>query len=260
MANIILTLDHTIQDGEDIKFKAPCACNEVAGLTVNYPEESGDGVITTSTKTFTFRDSHGNDLTGLGELFVEGAYVKVIVDTENGYAYLQNADTNGYLEEKIGSGGGAGWTLITRNFLPQRNTTVFGWNDYTMTFSEPIEMPLDGLVEFELVVFGAGSSGARGVLTLVDSSGATMGQLVINGSGYGATRRSTCILDSSIKAYAYTEEGEDYVSAIQNSVPWSRSYGVSHTSSQYTIPGCKWSSATDIKCYGYFLRYRIMEV
>lgn len=56
---------------------------------------------TGSSQTFIFRDAHGNDLTGIGNLFSEGAYVKVILNTADGYAYIQNADTNAYLENKI---------------------------------------------------------------------------------------------------------------------------------------------------------------
>ena len=40
-------------------------------------------------------------MTGLGKLFAAGAYVKVILDVTNGYAYIQNADTNAYLEGRL---------------------------------------------------------------------------------------------------------------------------------------------------------------
>lgn len=97
MAQIRIDLAETLVDGMDIKFKAPCACNEITGLVVRYPAEDE----TTKTKEFVFRDAHGNDLTGMGNLFSKDAYVKIIVDTEHGYAYPQNADTNGYLNTAI---------------------------------------------------------------------------------------------------------------------------------------------------------------
>lgn len=97
MAKIRIDLAETLVDGMDIKFKAPCSCNEIVGLIVYYPAEDE----TTKTKDFVFRDAHGNDLTGIGNLFAKDAYVKVIVDTEKGYAYLQNADNNGYLNSAI---------------------------------------------------------------------------------------------------------------------------------------------------------------
>ena len=62
-----------------------------------YPKEDG----ATGFKELVFRDSHGNDLTGIGNLFDKDSYVKVIVDANNGYAYLQNAATNGYLNTAI---------------------------------------------------------------------------------------------------------------------------------------------------------------
>ena len=92
MANIMVTSKCTIYDGMSITFKAPCDCSAIQGLTVK--DHS-------TTKTFTFRDTHGNTLTGVENLFSQGAYIKVVLDTTNNYAYIQNGDSNGYLEEKL---------------------------------------------------------------------------------------------------------------------------------------------------------------
>lgn len=97
MAQIKVVLSGALVDGMDIKFKAPCDCTEVDGLIVEYPME-GD---TTGSQEFTFKDAHGVDLVGIGNLFSKGAYVKVIVDTANGFAYLQNADNNSYLHSAV---------------------------------------------------------------------------------------------------------------------------------------------------------------
>ena len=37
-------------------------------------------------------------MTGIGEAFAKGALIKTILDVTNGFAYIQNADTNGYIE------------------------------------------------------------------------------------------------------------------------------------------------------------------
>ena len=100
MANIKVELIEPLINGMDIKFKAPCDCTAISGLTVQYPKDDGSG---TSSRTFMFKDAHGNTLTGLGNLFSAGVLVKVIVDTDTGAAYIQNADTNKYLEDKIPS-------------------------------------------------------------------------------------------------------------------------------------------------------------
>ena len=92
MAQIKVELPTPPVDGMDIKFKAPCDCTEITGLLLAYPE---------GTQNYTFRDCHGNNLAGIGNLFKAGAYVKVILDTKKGYAYIQNADTNTYLEKKL---------------------------------------------------------------------------------------------------------------------------------------------------------------
>mgnify|MGYP003292422190 CR=1 FL=1 len=100
MANIRLDLDYPLEDGQSLTFKAPCDCTEVNGIIVYYPTITEGASVSTS-KVLTFKDTHGNTLTGIGNLFSEGAYVKVVVDTANNFAYIQNADTNGYLENKI---------------------------------------------------------------------------------------------------------------------------------------------------------------
>jgi hypothetical protein len=97
MAQIRIDLNEPLLDGMDIKFQAPCDCTAITGLVVYFPAEEG----VTNNKSFVFKDAHGNVLTGQGNLFIKGAYVKVIVDVPNGIAYLQNADTNGYLESRL---------------------------------------------------------------------------------------------------------------------------------------------------------------
>lgn len=100
MANIKITLQHPIFDGAEVKFKAPCDCTAVDGLAIEYPNATEDSVVN-ETKTFVFKDAHGNTLAGVGNLFMAGAVVKAILDIENAAAYLQNADTNGYIEAKF---------------------------------------------------------------------------------------------------------------------------------------------------------------
>lgn len=100
MAYIKLTLDHPLVDGESITFKAPCDCTEISGVKIYYVTVT-DSVSTEMSKTFVFRDAHGNDLTNSGNLFVNGSYIKIILDVTNGYAYIQNSDTNAYLENKF---------------------------------------------------------------------------------------------------------------------------------------------------------------
>lgn len=53
----------------------------------------------TTNQAFLFADAHGNDLTGIGHLFAKDAIVKVILNLDERKAYIQNADTNAYIEE-----------------------------------------------------------------------------------------------------------------------------------------------------------------
>lgn len=96
MANIKITVEGPLMDGHKITFKAPCNCDAVEKLDVRYIEDN-----TQKSKLFTMRDSHGKDLTGLGNLFFKNAYVNVVLDINNSFAYLQNAGTNSYLEGKM---------------------------------------------------------------------------------------------------------------------------------------------------------------
>lgn len=98
MAIIEHALIHSVRNGEEILFIASCNSSEATELKITYPvDENG----TKQTKTFTFKDAHGNNLSNQANLFAAGAYVKVVVDTKNLLAYILNADTNGYLEERL---------------------------------------------------------------------------------------------------------------------------------------------------------------
>ena len=102
--NIRVDLNTPIRDGMDVKFRSPVDCSQITGLIVCYNGES---------KEFAFADAHGNNVGDIDHLFAENVVVKVILDVTTGMAFVQNADTNAYLEgrfqeleEKIGKGGG----------------------------------------------------------------------------------------------------------------------------------------------------------
>lgn len=124
MAKVKVVSEFPLYNGMAITFNAPCDCTAVDGLTVSYSGEFQD---------FTFRDAHNNDLTGIGNLFSEGAFVKVILDTNNGAAYIQNADTNSYFEaikrENADMGrcaSGAAITLQDATNAPVAGLRIFG--------------------------------------------------------------------------------------------------------------------------------------
>lgn len=96
MANLKITINSVLMDGHEVTFKAPCDCTAFENLDVHYVENQ-----TQKNKLFALKDAHGNSLKGIGNLFTQGAYVHVILNTVDGVAYLQNSDTNGYLEKKF---------------------------------------------------------------------------------------------------------------------------------------------------------------
>ena len=95
--NIIVNVDFNITNGSELKFKTPADSSEVSTLVVNYKDASGD----MSYRAFGFVDAHGNDIGDIDHLFAKNALVKVILDVSSGRAFVQNADTNAYLEGRF---------------------------------------------------------------------------------------------------------------------------------------------------------------
>ena len=87
--NIRVDLTTPIRDGMEVKFRSPEDCSQVTGLIVYSGNDS---------KEFMFADAHGENVGDIDHLFAEGAVVKVILDITTSKAFVQNADTNAYIE------------------------------------------------------------------------------------------------------------------------------------------------------------------
>ena len=94
--NIRVDLNTPIKDGTEVVFRSPVDCSQITGLIVYYPENGN----TVSTE-FAFADAHGNNVGDIDHLFAENVVVKVILDVTTGMAFVQNADTNAYLESRF---------------------------------------------------------------------------------------------------------------------------------------------------------------
>lgn len=94
MANIRVDVNYAIKDGSEIVFRSPVDCSQITGLIVYYPGEDGN----TTSKVFALADAHGNNVGDIDHLFAENVVVKVILDVSSGMAFVQNADTNAYIE------------------------------------------------------------------------------------------------------------------------------------------------------------------
>lgn len=105
MANIRVDVDHLIHDGSEIKFRSPVDCSAITGLVVHYPDSTGSTV----SKEFTFTDAHGSDISKIDHPFGENVVVKVILDFNESRAFVQNADTNAYLEAQLAGKAPAGY-------------------------------------------------------------------------------------------------------------------------------------------------------
>ena len=94
--NIRVDLDTTIKDGTEVVFRSPVDCSQVTGLKVYYKKNG-----TQASQEFAFADAHGNNVGDIDHLFAENVVVKVILDVTTGMAFVQNADTNAYLEGRF---------------------------------------------------------------------------------------------------------------------------------------------------------------
>lgn len=94
--NIRVDLQHNIYDGMEVVFRSPVDCSQVTGLILYYPEND---IITS--REFAFTDAHGHNVGDIDHLFSEDAVVKVILDLIASKAFVQNADTNAYLEGRF---------------------------------------------------------------------------------------------------------------------------------------------------------------
>lgn len=96
MANIRVDLNGALTDGMTVTFKAPCDCTNITGLKIYHVK---DGVMVG--EEFTMKDAMVNNLSNTNNLFGAGAYVTVVLDTYNHRAFLQNASSSEYLEQKV---------------------------------------------------------------------------------------------------------------------------------------------------------------
>lgn len=88
MSKIKLILPDSPVTGQQISFIAPCNSDTTTCFTIN----DVDYIIC---------DAAGNNLAGVAGMWVTNAFVSVIVDVDSAKAYIQNANTNKYIEEKF---------------------------------------------------------------------------------------------------------------------------------------------------------------
>lgn len=87
--NIRVNLNTNIADGSEVVFRSPADCSQVTGLVIYHNGGKTE---------FAFADAHGNNVGDIDHLFAENAVVKVILDVTASMAFVQNADTNAYIE------------------------------------------------------------------------------------------------------------------------------------------------------------------
>ena len=127
--DVRVNLTAPIYDGKEVIFKAPCNASEVTGLKLCYQDE---------VHNFAFADANANNVGHLDNLFAEGAVVKVILDTDTNQAFIQNADTNAYLENRFNEFGGLPTVSDTDAGKFLRVSADGVWEAQTVTNAEEV--------------------------------------------------------------------------------------------------------------------------
>ena len=184
--NIRVDLNYPIKDGTEVVFRSPVDCSAVTGLIVYFLGDDGN----TASQEFVLADAHGNNVGDIDHLFAENVVVKVILDVTTGMAFVQNADTNAYIERTFvkkdpeesisdlanavgtgcfagakayqiidkapssGIGGADGYYVLWADALPEENITGF---DYSIRTDAAYE--LCG----KIVAIGTPESGLDGI-------------------------------------------------------------------------------------------------
>lgn len=132
--NIRVDLNTPISDGTEVVFRSPIDCSQITGLIVYY---NGG----TDSQEFMFADAHGNNVGDIDHLFAENVVVKVILDVTTGMAFVQNPDTNSYLEYRfglladsiVGDANGSTITLTDSSDRKLQGLTLSGTDAETVT-------------------------------------------------------------------------------------------------------------------------------
>ncbi len=235
MSKIRIDLEATLINGQTLTFQSPADCSQITGLIVYYPEGNG-----TTSKDFKFVDAHGVDVgSGTISLFAENVLVKVVLDTDQGKAYVQNADTNAYLEEQFADmfrlSGGTMTGMINMlkgdsnaGIMNGENKKIFGYGEdgkfytgdpeYPLTFRGSGGVPTYNGVNMPLIQTGTykgtGKIGSSNPTSLTFDFVPTC--IIISGLGSNGYCTS-CIMFPSLLMYVVCENTSGrYVRAVRN--------------------------------------------
>ena len=109
MSKIKITLGYVPADGKQISFRSPCSSADTTGLVIDDVE-------------YLLVDADGVNVSQKENLWNSGAIVSVILDTVNALAYVQNANSNTYLEEQLADKLSRSGDTLTGELIAQNNT------------------------------------------------------------------------------------------------------------------------------------------
>lgn len=209
--NIRVDLTTPIRDGMEVKFRSPEDCSQVTGLIVYSGNESQE---------FMFADAHGENVGDIDHLFAEGAVVKVILDVATSKAFVQNADTNAYIERTfiktvngVGpdengnvsvSGGGTGGDIDLSEYATKEEMQTM-YEDLTINDNEAINKAESAMSRAEEAYSAAenASTTANEARNSADSLGTYVDEVESRVSDLENTYVSTYGLESILSSKMY---------------------------------------------------------
>ena len=206
MANIRVDLGYTIKDGTEVTFRSPVDCSAITGLIVYYLGEDGN----TTSKVFALADAHGNNVGDIDHLFAEDVVVKVILDVTKGMAFVQNADTNKYIEDTFLKKSGGTVTGMVQ-LKPTNGTSVIATETYRNTSANSsktrnvILSSGDAAMQLYKNALGTEPSTEVNRLTLTDTDTQLMKPLTVASGGTGAITAAGAITNLGIKDYVVAQ-------------------------------------------------------
>ena len=166
MSYIKITLDHPIEDGERLTFKAPIDSTAATGIKVYYPVNNGEAAWTSSSAVFTIIDACGTSLHQKESIFKTGAYVSVLLDTTNQKAYMLNNNINIAAYDTAIS---ALQTAVADLQKKTREVVLFS-GDHEMTTEDPITLS-QSVAGFEYIDIQYSFLGLENIYTYKVGSG-----------------------------------------------------------------------------------------
>lgn len=175
-----LPANEIICNGKQITFQAPYDCSSIDKITLI----ASNGTSETERKNFVLCDSLGNSLVGKTGYFTANSYVSVLLDKDNGKAYLQTFAKSIQDSSSAGTLSSSRTGLCTERDIYYGLPTINGSHSYTSNTN----------------IYAPTSVGTKGYVLVSNGSGAPSWNAV---SALSSTTSSVTLSNTSVYIYSH---------------------------------------------------------